>query len=97
MEDAKREALKNLPPLPKVKNLNACSEVGLAVLDEIRGDVKKYLKKIKFTQYLQRVKKWARDQIKLQREKLRQRAVEKKRREEASARTAAEKRIFDAE
>ena len=49
MEDAKVEALKNLPPLPTVKNLNACSEVGLAVLDEIRGDVKKYLKKIKFT------------------------------------------------
>jgi len=46
LKDARKKAFGNLPPIPTVKNLNACSEVGIAVLDEIRDDLQEYLEKI---------------------------------------------------
>jgi hypothetical protein len=43
--------------------MNACSEVGLAVIDEIRGDIRAFLKALNFNSYLKRVRVWIRNYV----------------------------------
>lgn len=61
----------DLPPVPAVKNMNACSEVGLAVIAEIRGDIRDYLKAINFNEFLKKVRTFVKDFIKRQRNRKR--------------------------
>jgi len=64
MEDPREnynQMVSDLPPVPAIKNMNACSEVGLAVIDEIRGDIRAFLKALNFNSYLKRVRAWVRN------------------------------------
>ena len=63
-----KNVLARLPPIPNVKNVNACSEVGIAVLEEIRDDLKDLLKKVNLNKYLKKVKKYLDEKVKEQEE-----------------------------
>ena len=68
-EISSKNVLAKLPPIPNVKNVNACSEVGIAVLEEIRDDLKDLLKKVNLNKYLQKVKDYLDEKVKEREEK----------------------------
>jgi len=81
LEDPKKnynQLVQELPPVPAIKNMNACSEVGLAVIDEIRGDIRAFLKALNFNNYLKRIRVWVKDYIKRKRTRLRKQRLAQK-------------------